>query len=127
AIAWGVAWIAAWLGPLVIGIFALLFGHWLWLSIFIDYRSACWKFVQEAHITALLSEIAKTIQENEFLRPKDAEYVGRKLIQWHATVNWKPFELALPSSGVHLYGYLQSQDGEPQTRLVLEKLPAQGA
>lgn len=126
AIAWGVGWLGAWLGPLVLGVLALLFGHWLWLNIFIDYRSACWQFVREARIAALLSEVAGAIQEDDFLRPKDAAYVGRKLIQWHATLNWKAFELALPSSGVHLHGYIQHQDGKATNYLVLEKLPAQG-
>ena len=127
AIAWGIGWIGAWVGPLVVGILTLLFAHWLWLSIFIDYRRACWQFMQEARIAALLSEVAEAIQESEFLRPKDAEYVGRKLIQWHATTKWKPFELALPSSGVHLHGYLQSQETAARATLVLEKLAAQGA
>lgn len=127
AIAWGIAWIGAWLGPMVIGVLTLLLGHWLWLSIYIDYRSACWQFIQEDRTKALLKELLQAIQVDGFLRPKDAEYVGRKLIHWHSTAPWKPFDLGLPSTGVHLHAVLHNDEPTSAAYVVLQKLPAKGA
>lgn len=122
AIAWGIGWIAAWLGPVFVGVVALLLGHWLWLSVFMDYRSACWRFVEEEHTATLLSDLQQHLQVDSFLREKDAQYVGRKLVHWQLSAPWKTFELELPSSAAYLYGQMQA--GEPDPMLLIEKRSA---
>ncbi|MCC5880527.1 MAG: hypothetical protein JJU03_11615 [Idiomarina sp.] len=121
AIAWGIGWIAAWLGPAVIGVLALLSGHWVWLSVFMDYRSACWRFVEQEHTEALLSELEQHLQADNFLREKDAQYVGRKLIHWQLTRAWKPFELDLPSSAARLVGHMLPGKANTPRMLSIDK------
>lgn len=110
AVAWGIGWVAAWLGPELIAIVVLVLAHWFGLQWYLDYRQYCWQWLQDRSQSQLSQRFAEALAKASALSSKDVLYASRKLSWWYRA---KPtrLELELPGSGVILVVDRRGVDG----------------
>src|SRR5690554_4182714 len=110
ALLWGMGWVSAWLGPVALAVLVLLLAHWFAISLYLDYRQAWWRWQHEQHEQAMVDEIGPQLAMSQYLGPKDATWVARKLAQWLSTRARAEFSLALPASRLQVTARLNSQN-----------------
>lgn len=82
AIAWGLGWVAAWMGPQALAGLTLLLAHWLALQQYLEYRQTCWRWQATQRERKLTQALETQLQRADLLGPKDTQLVARKLALW---------------------------------------------
>lgn len=102
AILWGLGWVAAWLGPLALGVLTVVLAHWLGVVVYLDYRQAAWRWQGDRSAQRLIETLLPQLTNTKLLGPKDSLLVAQKLAGWINVTPNDAFKLALPASRLQL-------------------------